>query len=220
MSRPPGSRASKRHRGVRALYDKMAPSYDRRIRLVDRFLFEEGRRWLGAEAAGQTLEVGVGTGLSLPFYGHNSRVTGVDMSSAMLEIAAQRRAGPGLVVRLVQGDAEALPFRAASFDTVVFSLTLCTVPDDGRAVAEALRVVRQGGRVLLLEHVRSDLFSVRLVQRLLDPLFQHFQADHLLRDPVKQLRRAGLSIETVKRSRWGIVARAAGRKALNAHRGP
>src|SRR5207249_10418367 len=103
-----------------------------------------------------TLEVGIGTGLDIPLYPLEVALTGVDASPEMLAIAEQRAASLGRDARLVVGDAEVLEFPDASFDTVVFALSLCTIPDDRRAVAEARRVLRLSGRLLLLEHVRSS----------------------------------------------------------------
>jgi len=83
------------------------------------------------------------------------RLTGVELSPKMLEIAQRRAREIGLEADLRAGDAQDLPFRGASFDTVVCTLGLCTIPDDPGAVAEAARVLRPGGYLLLLEHVRS-----------------------------------------------------------------
>ena len=92
------------------------------------------------------------------------------------------------------GDATALPFADATFDTVTFCLVLCTVPDDGRAVAEAVRVLRPGGRIVAFEHTRSPNRLVRLVEHVMDPFTVRFQGDHMLRDPLDQWPRTG--------SRW------------------
>lgn len=89
-------------------------------------------------------------------------------------------------------------------------MSLCTIPDAGAAVAEAHRVLRPGGRFLLLEHVRSPLLPVRLAQRLLDPLFVRFAGDHLLREPLEQLRAAGFDVERLERAKLGIVERVLG----------
>jgi SAM-dependent methyltransferase len=110
------------------------------------------------------------------------------------------------------GDAQDLPFRDASFDTVVCTLGLCTIPDDRGAVAEAARVLRPGGRLLLLEHVRSPVFPVRALQTLLEPLTMLLENDHLLREPLRHVEGAGLTVERLERSKWGIVERLAARK--------
>jgi ubiquinone/menaquinone biosynthesis C-methylase UbiE len=110
------------------------------------------------------------------------------------------------------GDAQALEFPDASFDTVVSTLTLCSIPDARRAVQEFDRVLRPGGRLVMLEHVRSPAPVVRAVQRVLNPIAVRFQADHLTREPLDYLRPVGFEVEEVERSKWGIVERVSARK--------
>ena len=198
---------------VRGIYDKMADRYDGMIRLSERLFMGDGRRWVCSQARGDVLEIAVGTGRNLPFYPQEVRLTGVDLSPAMLAVARQRAQTLGRAVDLRVGNAQALDFPDASFDTVVCTLSLCTIPDDRRAVAEAVRVLRSGGRLLLLEHVRSPIAAVRTLQRLLEPLFVRFWADHLLRDPLDYLASEGLELERVERSAWGIVERLSVRKS-------
>jgi ubiquinone/menaquinone biosynthesis C-methylase UbiE len=155
---------------VRRFYDRAAPRYDRSIRLFERLLFGDGRRWVCSQAAGEVLELGVGTGRSLPYYAPDVRLTGIDLSPAMLAIARRRAGALGRPVDLQLGDAQALEFPAERFDAVVCTLALCTIPDERRAVAEARRVLRIGGQLLFLEHVRSPRASIRLGQCLLEPL--------------------------------------------------
>jgi ubiquinone/menaquinone biosynthesis C-methylase UbiE len=198
---------------VRSIYDKMADRYDGMIRLSERLFMGDGRRWVCSQARGDVLEIAVGTGRNLPFYPQEVRLTGVDLSPAMLAVARQHAQKLGRAVDLRVGNAQALDFPDASFDTVVCTLSLCTIPDDRRAVAEAMRVLRSGGRLLLLEHVRSPIAAVRTLQRLLEPLFVRFWADHLLRDPLDYLASEGLELERVERSAWGIVERLSVRKS-------
>src|ERR687886_1197561 len=198
---------------VRGIYDKMADRYDGMIRLSERLFMGDGRRWVCSQARGDVLEIAVGTGRNLPFYPQEVRLTGVDLSPAMLAVARQRAQTLGRAVDLRVGNAQALDFPDASFDTVVCTLSLCTIPDDRRAVAEAVRVLRSRGRLLLLEHVRSPIAAVRTLQRLLEPLFVRFWADHLLRDPLDYLASEGLELERVERSTWGIVERLSVRKS-------
>lgn len=206
-----GTRARETAR-IERLYDRMAPRYDRIIALFERILFGAGRRWVASRAEGDVLEVAVGTGRNIPFYVPGVRLTGIDVSLAMLRIAAGRSRDLGRAVALVRGDAQALPFPGASFDTVVFSLALCTIPDDRRAMAEAVRVLRPGGRIVLLEHVRSPATAVAFGQRLLEPITLWLGGDHLTREPLDLVRKEGLLTERLEHSKLGIVERAAFRK--------
>jgi ubiquinone/menaquinone biosynthesis C-methylase UbiE len=197
---------------VRRLYDRTAARYDAGIRLCEKLLFGGGREWVCAQARGDTLELAVGTGRNLPFYPPEVRLTGIELSPAMLDLARRRAHELGRDADLRLGDAQALDFSDESFDTVVCTLSLCTIPDDRRAVAETQRVLRPGGALLLLEHVRSPHLPVRLGQRLLAPLFLRLEADHLLREPLDHLAAEGFAIEQLERSKWGIVERVAARK--------
>src|SRR5438093_860585 len=199
---------------VRGLYEKEAHKYDREMNFFDRLLFAGARELVCAQGTGEVLEIGIGTGRNLPHYHEDVRLTGVELSPAMLEIARARARELGREVDLRLGDAHALEFPDQSFDTVVCTLSLCTIPDERAAVAEVRRVLRPGGRFLLLEHVRSPLLAVRVAQRLLDPLSVRFQADHLLREPLDQLRAEAFEIERLERTKLGIVERIAAHKPV------
>jgi ubiquinone/menaquinone biosynthesis C-methylase UbiE len=197
---------------VRRIYDESAGRYDRQIGFFERLLFGGGREWVCSQARGEVLEVAIGTGRNLPFYPKEVRLTGVELSPAMLELARARAKELGVEADLRVGDAQALPFPDEAFDTVVMTLSLCTIPDDRKAFTEASRVLRPGGRLLLLEHVRSRVWPVRAVQRLLDPLFVRLEADHLLREPLDYLEYTSLEVERLERSKWGMVEKLSARK--------
>ncbi len=192
---------------VRRIYDQEAARYDRAIRVFEKLLFGGGREWVCSRAQGDVLEVACGTGRNLPFYPAGVRFTGVELSPEMLDIARDRAVRMGMGADLRSGDAHYLDFPDASFDTVVFTLALCTIPDPALALAEARRVLRPGGRLLLLEHVRSPLRPVRALQRALEPLSIRFQADHLTREPLDYVRGHGFEVEVIERSKLGIVER-------------
>ena len=143
--RPDEDGESPTARAVR-VWDTMAPRYDDQIAFFERIQFGGGREWVCSRAAGEVLEVAIGTGRNLPFYPPDVTLTGVELSPAMLAIAAQRAAELGHEVDLREGDAEALPFEDASFDTVVCTLSLCTIPDHARAIEEMARVLRRAAR--------------------------------------------------------------------------
>ncbi len=197
---------------VRRLYDGMAGKYDRLVGVAEKLLIGDGRRWVCSHARGDTLEIAVGTGRNFPFYPADVRLVGIDLSPGMLEVARARAQELGREVDVHLGDAQALDFPDGSFNTVVATLALCTIPDEQRAVAEAKRVLRPGGSFVLLEHVRSPRLPVRAVQRLLDPLFVRFGADHLLREPLEPVRAEGFVVDALERAKWGIVERLAARK--------
>jgi ubiquinone/menaquinone biosynthesis C-methylase UbiE len=198
---------------VRHIQDKMAPKYDRSMGRWETVLFGGGREWVCSQAVGDVLEIAIGTGRNLPYYAGSVRLTGIEYSPKMLEIARQRAADLGRKVDLRLGDAQALDFPDESFDTVVCTFALCTIPDDRKAVAEARRVLRPGGHFLLIEHVRSPALPVRAVQRVIDPLSVRFGGDHIVRDPLEHLRSENFRVERVERSKLGIVERVAAVKA-------
>jgi ubiquinone/menaquinone biosynthesis C-methylase UbiE len=197
---------------IRRHYDRSAGSYDRIISWAEKALFGGGREWVCSRAQGEVLEVAVGTGRNLPFYPKDVRLTGIELSPKMLDVASRRAGALGREANLLAGDVQDLSFPDASFDTVVATLAFCTIPDDRRAVAEAARVLRPGGRLLLLEHVRSPVLPVRMVQRALEPLTLLLDHDHLLREPLAHVEDAGLVVERLERSKWGVVEKLDARK--------
>lgn len=203
---------SKETERVRAIQDKGADGYDRQISFFERILFGGGREWVCSRAQGDVLEIAAGTARNLPHYPDGVRLTGIELSPEMLAIARRRAEALGGDADLRLGDAQDLDFPDQSFDTVVCTLGLCTIPDPRRAMAEAHRVLRPGGALILLEHVRSPSPPVRTIQRLIEPLALRFEADHLTREPLDYLASEGFEIETVERSKWGIVERVAARR--------
>lgn len=149
------SRATSDHTRVREIYDQLAARYDRREALGELLFLRRHRRQLLASAHGRVLEVGIGTGRNLPFYPPDCRITGVDLSPEMLKVAEQRAACLDLDVSLLPMDAHELTFPSGSFDTVVSSLSLCTMVDPIKVLTEMSRVSAINGRILLLEHGRS-----------------------------------------------------------------
>src|SRR5215208_4547703 len=93
---------------IRQLYEKEAPRYDRQMGFFERLLFKDARRWVCSKAEGEVLEIAVGTGLNLPHYSGGVRLTGIDLSPAMLELAHRRAAELGREVDFREGDATAL----------------------------------------------------------------------------------------------------------------
>ncbi|MEU9832067.1 methyltransferase domain-containing protein [Streptosporangium sp. NPDC048047] len=201
-----------RERRLRRYWDRQADSYDRRMAFAERRFFGDTRRWLCGQAAGDVLEVAAGTGLNLPHYPPGIRLTGVEWSDAMLVIARRRARALGLVADLRQGDARALEFPDARFDTVVCTFSLCAIPDEETALAEMARVLRSGGLLLLADHVVSTSWPVRVLQTLADAVSVPLQGEHYRRRPLPRVRAMGFGIERHERLTRGVIERFAARK--------
>ncbi len=162
------------------------------------------RRRLLQRASGRILEVAVGTGKNLSYYPRGCRIIAVDVSAKMLNIARHRAAKLLIDVSFLLADAEALPFRDKSFDTVVSSLTTCTFPNPVAALREMARVSRTGGKILLLEHGRSDREWLARWQDWRDEPHSKQLGCHWNREPLKLAHEAGLMVVRAYRTFFGI----------------
>ncbi|GAA1201020.1 class I SAM-dependent methyltransferase [Prauserella alba] len=188
-------------------WDQHAGDYDRQMTRWERKLFGDSRRWAASRARGDVLDVAVGTGLNLPLYPGDVRITGVDISPRMLEHARTRAGQHGLDVTLRQAGAEDLPSPDASFDTVVCTLGLCAIPDHDAALGEMARVLRPGGRLILVDHVAGSSRVVRLLQRLLETVTVRQAGEHFLRRPFDLLAGHGFDVVERERFKAGLVER-------------
>lgn len=166
--------------------------YDGFMALTERGGLGRWRDWLAGGARGRVLEVGCGTGRNLPRYGAAARPMGLEPDFGLLLRARRRAAG----VPLVGGLAEALPFADGCFDTVVSSLTFCSVDDPRRGLAELRRVLAAGGALRMLEHVRAVSPRWARVQDLLQPAWTWFTGGCRPNRPTEQwVEEAGFRIE-------------------------
>jgi ubiquinone/menaquinone biosynthesis C-methylase UbiE len=211
----PGQRSDQRTQRLRRYWDRHARNYDKQMAFWERRLFADGRQWICAQASGEVLEVAIGTGRNLPHYPQEVRLTGIEFSPAMLELARRAADRLGRQVDLRLGDAQALDLPDASFDTVVCTLSLCAIPDDRRAIAEMRRVLRPGGRLLLLDHVIGQPRWVRVIQWLLEQVTRPIGEEHLCRRPLLHVQAQGFEIERHQRFKLGIVERLTARKPTN-----
>ncbi len=136
-------------------HSTFARIYDLLMVPSDRLGLRHQRERLCSTADGRVLEIGIGTGLNIPFYAAASEVVGIDTHHGMLKRSVRRTWESPAPVRLVVADARQLPFPDHFFDSVVVGFSLCTIPTPERALEEIARVARPAGRLYFLEHVRS-----------------------------------------------------------------
>lgn len=188
---------------TRAVYDDIAPHYEAAMRPLERWFLT---RWR-AETLGhlppnsRILEIGAGTGLNFRFYPQGAHGVASELSCEMLKIAGRKQKPDGL--KLVQNDAEMLPFKDTSFEAAFATLVFCSVPSPQAAFAELRRVIKPGGMIVLLEHVRPPgllgaLFDV------LNFFTTRLFADHFNRRTADEVRAAGLNVQRVEPRFLGI----------------
>lgn len=152
-------------------------------------------------ARGRVLEIGIGSGLNLPFYGGEvTALVGVDPSAALLAMA--RKAVPGLPfpVELVEEGAEKLPLEASTFDSVVTTWTLCTIPGAREALGEMRRVLKPGGELIFIEHGRAPEPGVARWQDRLNPLWNRVAGGCNMNRPIEQLiSEAGFAVSSLEK---------------------
>jgi ubiquinone/menaquinone biosynthesis C-methylase UbiE len=187
-----------------ATYDRFARHYDRVIGPLDRRFLSRLRAQTLQHIPpdSRVLEVGAGTGMNFPHYPHGTSGVASELSCEMLKIAGTKERG--LRVSLIQCNAESLPFADSSFDAAFATLVFCSIPSPERALAEIRRVVRPGGIVALLEHVRpknllGPVFD--LINLVTVPLFD----DHFNRRTSEAALRAGLKPISIGHHAFGIV---------------
>jgi ubiquinone/menaquinone biosynthesis C-methylase UbiE len=198
--------------------------YDRCMKGTEEAGLREMRRRTLAAASGRTIDLGAGTGANLDLYpAAVSELIFVEPNPHMLKRLRVKVGEAGVDAEVVEAPAERLPFEDSSFDTAVFTLVLCTVPDPAAALAEAARVLRPGGRLLFVEHVRAeDAGLARWQDRLERPWRFVGDGCHCNRDTVASIEASPLTLERVERDRlpkapplvrplvWGSATLAAG----------
>jgi ubiquinone/menaquinone biosynthesis C-methylase UbiE len=158
----------------------------------------ELRRVLVSGIEGEVLEIGAGTGWNLPHYRAAARVVAVEPDPSMAKRLPEKAAGASVPVEIATGRAESLPFPDASFDAVVSTFVFCSVDDPSEALAEVRRVLRPGGRLILLEHVRGEGTTARWQNRLTGLHRRLFGNCHLNRDTRSAVGEAGFDVAAVE----------------------
>lgn len=188
----------------RRMWERAAPTYDRAMAPWERRWIGRHRRELLARASGRVVEVGIGTGTNLAHYPDSVRLTGVDASPAMLARARERAGELGRQLEAVVGEADHLDLPDAGADTVVATLLLCSVPEVATTLTEFARVLRPGGRLLLLDHVESSVPPLRWLQALAD-WSGAATGECWRRRPLRLLPATGFTVEWTHSSRARLL---------------
>jgi len=204
--------SDRRIRKVQRIYDRNPELYHRAMQSrFTEWMLGGRRRKVGETVRGRVLDVGFGTGLSVAEYPADVQVVGIDVSAGMLAIGRRFARDTGHEAEVEVMDAEHMAFDDGVFDSVAFNLCLCTIPNPGAAIREALRVVRPGGPMVFLEHVRSHLLPVALVQEAINPVMVGWQADHFNRRTADVVRRCGVEVLSVDHWWLGVFNLIVGR---------
>jgi ubiquinone/menaquinone biosynthesis C-methylase UbiE len=187
---------------VRKIYQHHAANYDDSMRSNT---LESIRANLFARATGDVLELGIGTGVTIKHYAGISSLTGLDLSEGMLAQAREKVNNLAFKTDFRVEDFQTLEFENSSFDTVTSSLGLCGIPDPEKLFFEIRRVLRPGGKLLALEHVRPPNAFLGLLADAINPVWDHFIGCHPNRRTKDLLENAGFKVQVLERHYLGIL---------------
>ncbi|TCS71849.1 methyltransferase family protein [Effusibacillus lacus] len=160
--------------------------------------FRSIREKLLSEAEGDVLEIGCGTGINFSLYRDVHSVTAIDPNPLMMERSAARLQQARVPINCIIANAESLPFPDSSFDTVVATLVLCSIPNPEKALQELRRVLKPNGKALFFEHVAMEIRWLRFLQDMLTPLWRRVcDGCHLNRHSQELIQKSGFRIVSV-----------------------
>lgn len=187
-------------------YNRIAPVYEIIDLPLELLFFRRWRKEALTGISGKVLEIGVGSGRNLNYYPSGAFVTGIDNSEGMLERAREKAREMKNITFLLM-DAERLEFPDNSFDYVVTTFVLCTIPDPVKALKEMKRVLKPSGELIALEHVRSSNPLIVKFEELIDPFLFSLLGDHTTRNTLKNIEEAGFIIQEAKKLAFRDVFR-------------
>jgi ubiquinone/menaquinone biosynthesis C-methylase UbiE len=190
---------------IKQRYDRIAPFFDALEGAMEKMLFGAWRQRLWSRVEpGKVLEVGVGTGKNFPYYPAGAQIAAIDFSAGMLA-RARRKIGRQQSVDLRLMDVQHLDFPDNSFDTVIATFVFCSVPSPLQGLQEARRVLKPGGRLLLLEHVLSGKRLLATLMKVINPLVVALVGANINRDTVQNVHLSGFTEVRVDPSSGDII---------------
>jgi demethylmenaquinone methyltransferase/2-methoxy-6-polyprenyl-1,4-benzoquinol methylase len=187
-------------------YNRISPIYELIDLPLELLFFRRWREEALSGLRGQVLEVGMGTGRNLKYYPSACFITGIDNSEGMLEKAREKAANMRNVNLLLM-DAENMEFPDNSFDYLVITFVLCTIPDPVKALKEMRRVLKPSGELIALEHVHSSYPLIAWFEDLINPFLFFLLGDHTTRHTLKNIEEAGFTIKEAKKLAFKDVFR-------------
>jgi SAM-dependent methyltransferase len=184
--------------------------------------YAEVRRELVGDLSGRVLEIGCGTGAMFDYYGAGVQLDAIEPEDDFLALAVAKAAGRTSTIRVAAGDGMNLAFADGTFDAVVLGLVLCSVPSVERVLGEAFRVLRDGGRLRSLDHVRSEAAVSGFLMDMINPLWLRLnkQGCHWNRNPIREMQAAGFEMDDVMSfKRFDTVLPAFPMRRVKAHKG-
>jgi ubiquinone/menaquinone biosynthesis C-methylase UbiE len=178
-------------------YNRIAPIYELLILPLELSYFRKWRKNALLGLSGKVLEVGIGTGRNLYYYPKDCSVIGIDNSKEMLE-NARKKAQSMKNITLLLMDAEHLEFPDNSFDYIVLTFVLCTVPDTLKALKEVRRVLKPSGELIAIEHMHSSDPLIARLEDLINPFMIFLLGDHLTRHTIRDIEDAGFTIQEAR----------------------
>ncbi|WP_425449018.1 class I SAM-dependent methyltransferase [Dethiothermospora halolimnae] len=176
---------------IRKRYDRVSKVYDFLEKPMEKSKFSKWRDMAIEKLEGKVLEVGVGTGKNLDYYPKDLNVTGIDFSSKMLGKARKKAKLLNKNITLIQMDAQKMDFDDNTFDSVYTSCVFCSVPDPIKGLKEIRRVCKNGGKIIMMEHVRSEKKVLGTLMDIFNPLAVNSYGANINRRTVENLKKAG-----------------------------
>lgn len=190
---------------IKKRYNRVSKIYDLIEQPMELMALKKWRVEVAKELYGKVLEIGVGTGKNIPYYPENVEVTAIDFSEKMLAKARKKAKELNKKVELIEMDAQDMSFPDDTFDTVFTTCVFCSVPDPIQGLKEIKRVCKPGGKIIMIEHVRSEKKVIGPLMDLLNPITVNFYGANINRRTVKNVKKAGLSNVEVENITGDIV---------------